>query len=146
MARIEHSVEIARPPAEVFALLADPARLAEWQGTVVEAELEGEQPVRAGSRVREVRSFLGKRIESTVEILEHEPPVRFALKSAAGPVSFRVEQLVEPTPSGSRVRIGMEGEARGVLGVGARLAVKAAERQLRTDLASLKRLLETQGS
>jgi carbon monoxide dehydrogenase subunit G len=145
MARIEQSVEIARPPAEVFAVLADPTRLAEWQGTVVEAELEGEEPMRAGTRVREVRSFLGKRIESTVEILEHEPPTRFALRSAAGPVTFRVEQTVEPVATGSRVRVQMEGEARGVLGLGARVAVKAAERQLRTDLDTLKRLLEGRG-
>lgn len=142
MARIEQSVEIARAPEEVFAVLTDPARLAEWQGTVVEAALEGEGPMRAGARVREVRSFLGKRIESTVEILEHEPPSRFALRSAAGPVTFRVEQTVEPSGDGSRVRIQMAGEARGVLGLGARVAVKAAERQLRTDLEALKRLLE----
>jgi carbon monoxide dehydrogenase subunit G len=142
VARIEQSVEIARAPEEVFAVLTDPARLAEWQGTVVEAALEGEGPIRAGARVREVRSFLGKRIESTVEILEHEPPSRFALRSAAGPVTFRVEQTVEPSGDGSRVRIQMEGEARGVLGLGARVAVKAAERQLRTDLDALKRLLE----
>jgi carbon monoxide dehydrogenase subunit G len=143
VARIEQSVEIARPPAAVFAVLTDPARLAEWQGTVVEAELEGDGPMRAGAQVREVRTFLGKRIESTVEILEHEPPSRFALRSAAGPVVFRVEQSVEPAGDGSRVRVQMEGEARGVLGLGARVAVKAAERQLRTDLETLKRLLET---
>jgi carbon monoxide dehydrogenase subunit G len=145
MARIEQSIEIARPPADVFAVLTDPARLADWQGTVVEAQLEGDGPMRAGARVREVRSFLGKRIESTVEILEHEPPTRFALCSAAGPVTFRVEQTVEPAGAGSRVRVRMEGEARGVLGLGARVAVKAAERQLRTDLDALRRLLETGG-
>lgn len=142
MARIEQTVEIERPPEDVFAVLTDPGRLADWQGTVVEAELEGDGPMRAGARVREVRSFLGKRIESTVEILEHEPPSRFALRSAAGPVSFHVEQSVEPTASGSRVRVSMEGEARGVMAVGSRIAVKAAERQLKSDLASLKRLLE----
>ena len=142
MARIEHSVEVARPQEDVFAVLTDPGRLADWQGTVVEARLEDDGPLRAGSKVREVRSFLGKRIASTVEILEHEPPSRFALRSTAGPVAFRVEQTVEPTAAGSRVRVAMEGEARGVLGVGARLAVKAAERQLRSDLESLKRLLE----
>jgi hypothetical protein len=36
----------------------------------------------------------------------------------------------------------MEGEARGMLGMAARVAVKAADKQLRTDLKSLKALLE----
>jgi carbon monoxide dehydrogenase subunit G len=143
VARIEHSIEIARPVDEVFAVLTDPTRLHEWQGTVVKAELEGEPPLRAGSRVREVRSFLGRRIETTVEIVEVAPPDRFALRSAAGPVEFDVRQTVEPTPDGSRVRIAMEGKARGVLGVAARVAVKAADKQLKTDLDALKRLLES---
>jgi uncharacterized protein YndB with AHSA1/START domain len=142
MARIEHTVEIARAPEEVFAVLTDPARLHEWQGTLVEARLEGEGPLRAGSRVHEVRTFLGKRIESTVEILEHEEPRRFVLSSSAGPVRFRVEQTVEPAPAGSRVRVVLEGRARGLLGVGAGVAVRAAERQLKADFAKLKTLLE----
>lgn len=143
MARIEHSIEIDRTPDDVFALLTDPGRLHEWQGTAVEAEHQGDGPLRAGSRVREVRSFLGRRIETTVEIVEVVAPERFALRSTAGPVEFDVRQSVEPTPTGSRVRIAMEGTARGVLGVAARVAVKAADRQLKTDLASLKKLLET---
>jgi hypothetical protein len=57
-------------------------------------------------------------------------------------VTFHVEQTVEPIATGSRVRIEMEGEARGMLGVAARVAVKAADRQLRADLDSLKALLE----
>ena len=142
MARVEHAIEIQCPPDDVFATITDPARLPEWQGTAVEAELEGGGPMQPGARVREVRSFLGRRIESTVEILEVDPPTRFVLRSAAGPVLFHVEHVVEPTGDGSRLRISMEGEARGVLGVAARVAVKAADRQLRADLESLKTMLE----
>jgi len=35
MAPIESSIEIARPPEEVFAYFADPTRFAEWQRDVV---------------------------------------------------------------------------------------------------------------
>jgi uncharacterized protein YndB with AHSA1/START domain len=143
MASIEHSIEIGRSPADVFSVLTDPSRLREWQGTALEAEIQGEGPLRPGSRVREVRSFLGRRIESTVEIVEVEPPSRFVLRSSAGPVTFHIQQTVAPTAAGSRVRIVMEGEARGMLGMAARVAVKAADKQLRSDLESLKSLLET---
>jgi uncharacterized protein YndB with AHSA1/START domain len=142
VAKIEHSVEIDKPPVDVFAVLTDPTRLREWQGTVLEARHESEGPLRAGSRVHEVRSFLGRRIESTVEIVEVEAPSRFVLRSSAGPVTFHIEQTVAPTAAGSMVRIVMEGEARGMLGMAARVAVKAADKQLRTDLKSLKALLE----
>jgi hypothetical protein len=64
------------------------------------------------------------------------------LRSSAGPVTFHIQQTVAPTAAGSLVRIVMEGEARGMLGMAARVAVKAADKQLRTDLKSLKALLE----
>jgi hypothetical protein len=57
-------------------------------------------------------------------------------------VTFHIQQTVAPTAAGSLVRIVMEGEARGMLGMAARVAVKAADKQLRTDLKSLKALLE----
>ena len=44
MTPIESSIEIARPPEEVFAYLTDPARFAEWQQDVVRVELVGGGP------------------------------------------------------------------------------------------------------
>ena len=44
MAPIESTIEIARPPDEVFAYLADPTRFAEWQHDVVRVDLAGGRP------------------------------------------------------------------------------------------------------
>jgi uncharacterized protein YndB with AHSA1/START domain len=48
--------DIARSPDIVFAFITDPARLPEWQPRVVRVEQLDEGPMRAGSRMREVRN------------------------------------------------------------------------------------------
>jgi uncharacterized protein YndB with AHSA1/START domain len=44
--------EIARPPSEVVAYVADPAKLASWQTSTVLAVAEGDGPLGLGTRVR----------------------------------------------------------------------------------------------
>ena len=66
--RMEHMVVIQRPPGEVFAYLTDVSKLPEWQSSASEASVEGEMGL--GARVHEVRSLLGRRAESTLEVTE----------------------------------------------------------------------------
>ena len=66
--RYELAVEIARPPAEVWAYLADPTHLPQWQADVEEVRDAPGGPLGLGATFTEVRSFLGKRAESTLEV------------------------------------------------------------------------------
>ena len=59
MAPIESSIEIARPPDEVFAYLADPTRFAEWQRDVVRVDLEDGGPPGLGARFTTTRRIGG---------------------------------------------------------------------------------------
>ncbi len=44
MPPIVSSIEIARPPDEVFSYIIDPSRFAEWQYDVVSVRIEGGGP------------------------------------------------------------------------------------------------------
>jgi uncharacterized protein YndB with AHSA1/START domain len=46
MAPIVSSIEIARPPDQVFSYATDPSRFAEWQRDVVNVRMEGDGPPR----------------------------------------------------------------------------------------------------
>ena len=72
MIEVEHTLQIARPVEDVFGYLTDVSRIPEWQASAEEATLEGE--LGAGARIREVRSFMGRRAASTMEITEFDPP------------------------------------------------------------------------
>ena len=136
--KLEHELEIARPPEEVFAYLADPENLPRWQGEVLEVRPESE------TRFREVRTFVGRRVESTLEVTAAEPGREFSLRSVSGPLRFSVRHLLEPAGEGS-TRLRVIGEAEGPGGLfklGGRVLRRTAERRFQEDFARLKALLE----
>jgi len=67
MFRIEASCEIERPVEEVFAYLADPARIPEWNSSVLECRVEQPGPIRVGTRIRTLGRILGRHFDSTAE-------------------------------------------------------------------------------
>jgi uncharacterized protein YndB with AHSA1/START domain len=142
--RVEHSLVIERPPAEVFAYTTDPANLPEWQSTALEARSEG--PVQEGAHMTEVRKFLGRRMESEVEVTAFEPDRRFALEVVSGPVPFAFEQTLEPIDEGTRVSIVLEGEPGGFFKLAEPLVERAVRRQIQADFEQLKDILEARSS
>jgi uncharacterized protein YndB with AHSA1/START domain len=55
----EHSVEIERPPDDVFAFVTDPAAYPCWQPSLVRVEPHVPGLLRLGSEATEARRFLG---------------------------------------------------------------------------------------
>jgi uncharacterized protein YndB with AHSA1/START domain len=143
MIKVETSVVINRPADEVFAYATDPAKVPEWQSSALEASVDGQLQV--GATGREVRKFLGRRMESTTRIEEYEPPRRFALQVTSGPVPFHVRQTVEPADEGSRIGVVIEGEPAGFFKLAEPLVERAVRRELEANFATLKDILESRG-
>jgi uncharacterized protein YndB with AHSA1/START domain len=95
--RIEESVEIDRPPEEVFAYVADPEHLPEWSGIVQEVRKEGQGQPREGDRFTTAAKFLGRRFETPMEVVAHEPPRRHSDRSTGGPFEQEHTFIVEAT-------------------------------------------------
>jgi uncharacterized protein YndB with AHSA1/START domain len=140
--RIEESVEIARPPEDVFAILTDPDRLAEWQTSTVEVRRERSDPLSAGERFQEVHKGAGRRLESTVEVAEFEPPRAFAIRIVDGPLPVDGRWTLEPAGAGTRLHFAGTGELRGPLRLLGPLVTGTVARQFRGHHRRLKRLVE----
>lgn len=140
--RYELAVEIERPPAEVYAYLADPTHLPDWQEDVEEVRGAPGGPLPIGASFTEVRSFLGKRAESTLEVTVAEPGRELSLRTVSGPVQVTIRHLLEPAGDGTLVLVEAEADAGKLLGLGGPLLRKAAERKARSDFERLKNLLE----
>ena len=140
--RYELAIEIARPPAEVYAYLADPTHLREWQQDVEEVRDAPGGPLAAGASFTEVRSFLGKRAESTLEATVAEPGKELSLTTVSGPVRVSIRHRLEPAGDGTLVLVEAEADAGKLLGLGGPLLRKAAERRARGDFERLKAVLE----
>jgi carbon monoxide dehydrogenase subunit G len=140
--RYELAVEIARPPEDVYAYLADPTHLRDWQADVEEVRDSPGGPLPVGATFTEVRSFMGKRAVSTLEVIAAEPGRELSLETVEGPVHVVVRHLLEPARDGTRLRLEADADLGKLAGLGGPLVRRAAERRARADVARLKELLE----
>jgi uncharacterized protein YndB with AHSA1/START domain len=142
--RFELELDINRPPADVFEYLTDADKLRQWQEGALESRWEGEKA--AGAHVKEVRKFMGKRVESDLEVTSYEPDRRFALKVVSGPVPFEVDHRLEAKDGGTHLMVVGEGEPGKFFKLAEPLMRRAAEKQMKGDFERLKKLLETGAS
>jgi len=138
--RVELTFEIARPPAEVFACLADVEKLPDWQSSLREAHADG--PLAKGSLIAEKRSLFGREAETEHEVSAFEPGRRLTLRTVRGPVQLEVDHELEPAGDGTKLRVLAEGRPTGILRVAGPALTAAARQELRRDFERLKAILE----
>jgi uncharacterized protein YndB with AHSA1/START domain len=116
MAPIQSSIEIARPPEEVFAYLADPTRFSEWQRDVVRVDVEDGRPPGLGARFTTTRRVGGVDRTMTQEVTELRPPRSWAVRGVDGPIRPSASVTVEPVDGGaaSHVTFALDFEGHGI--------------------------------
>ncbi|MDQ2933749.1 MAG: SRPBCC family protein [Chloroflexota bacterium] len=142
MAKADVSTTIKRPVEDVFAVLSNPENSPKWSSASLEAKITSTGPIGVGSTARTVSKFLGKRLESEMELTEYEPNRKFAGQSKSGPFPFQISMTFEGTEGGTRVNANMEAEPSGFFKLAEPLIVRTAKRQLQSDLDNLKDLME----
>ena len=118
MASFSYSVEIPRPPAEVFRWLLEEDKVPRWTGGLETYERLDDGPLGTGSRVRQVLEVSGRRIDVELEITAYDPPngaeTRFSTNGievvnayalAGFPAGTRLTQSVDAKPSGLTARM-----------------------------------------
>ena len=147
MPRVEEEIVIARTPEDVFAFVTTPENDLDWVSTAVERRRESDGPIGVGSKIRAVDKFLGRRIESTLEVTEHAPPNRSSIR-LQGPISASGTYALEPAGAGTRFRWSLDAEpGLGGLFLGRitdPLVTFIFQRRIRGDLRRLKETLESQ--
>jgi uncharacterized protein YndB with AHSA1/START domain len=139
---ITAEVRVARPPGEVAAYMTDPANDPEWIGSVSEARLEGEPPVRPGSRVARAAGFLGKRIEYVNEVVALDAK-HLDMRSVVAPFPMHITySFVADGDGGTTVRNRVRGEAGGFFAVFGPLLAPMVKRSVQKDLERLRDVLE----
>lgn len=142
MVRAEESIFVERPIEEVFAYLTDLDRVPESQTNVLFLQSQSPGGLRTGARLVELRKFLGRKVESVVEVTEYEPPHRYTIKVQSGPIPFEISNVFSESGGGTRIDAVVEGEPGRFFGLVEWRVVKAVERELWSSLATLKDILE----
>jgi len=147
MPPIVSSVEIARPPDEVFTYVTDPSRFPEWQHDVVSVRIEGDGRPGVGSRFTTTRRIGGVERTMTQEITEVSPPRSWVVHGVDGPIRPNASVTVEPLDDGARSRVtfALDFEGHGI----GRPLLPAVRRQAQkgapTSYRNLKERLERGG-
>ena len=140
---ITAEVRVARPPAAVAAYMTDPANDPEWIGGLREARLEGEPPVRPGSRVARVASFLGRRVEYLNEVVALDAE-HLDMRSVVAPFPMHITYSFVPDGDGAGtvVRNRVRGGPGGFFALFGPLLAPMVKRSVQKDLERLRDVLE----
>jgi uncharacterized protein YndB with AHSA1/START domain len=148
MPPIVTTVEISRPPADVFAYVTDPSRLPEWQASVIRVQSD-DAPTHVGTRAVVTRRAGRREMASTGEMAELEPPTSWAVRGVDGPVRGNMKGTIEPLENGTRSRVTINLELKGY-GIGKLLLPLFVQRQAQKEMPEnarrLKERLETEAS
>ena len=134
---------IGRPADEVFAFLSDATNNPRWQRGMRSCTWTSAPPIGVGSTYRQEATFLGRRIVTTFEVVDHHPGRSITLQSTSGPFPIRVRRTVTPLENGtSRVDAEITGDPGGFFRLAAPVVQRLAQRSVTADYRRLKTLLD----
>jgi uncharacterized membrane protein len=142
MTEIEHSVLINRSVEDVFTFMSNPENGPLWAGVVRESNLTSEGPFGLGSTYSRVVEILGRRIESSVEVTEYETNSKISTKTTSGPMLQEDSMTLKAFEGGTELTVAAKVEVAGLLKLAEPVFGRMANRQVETDFANLKDLLE----
>lgn len=133
------SVHIGRSPEAVFDFISDPANDRVWRSRIVSSR---GRTTGGGDRVVQTYAYEGRSGTVELEVTEYQRPERLTL-TIRDPVKVRISFGCRAEDDGTRVTASIRGEPPTAAKMFAARIQREADELVRTDLASLKRVLET---
>lgn len=145
MGAFHTAVDISRPPAAVFAFVAEAHNMPLWYDAVDHVAKTTNGPSGLGAHYDVTRSLPGGQVHNDVELTEHQPDRHVTLESRSGPTPFRYRYALEPTGQGTRLTLDGSISSAGLPGPIGQLdglATQLFKRGMRHNLNQLKRIIE----
>jgi uncharacterized protein YndB with AHSA1/START domain len=139
------AIGIRRPPADVFAFIAEPQNMPRWYEAVQEVTKTTANPTGAGSRYEIVRSLPSGPAFNDVEVVEYTLNHQVTIESREGPTPFRYRYRVEPSQEGTTLTLDGSISSAGLPGPAAhlgQLATQLFKHGMKQNLHQLKQILE----
>jgi carbon monoxide dehydrogenase subunit G len=143
MYKFEKSLMIDRPQQEVFDFVTNLNNDPKWQSGIESVERTSDGAIGAGSTWGYKLKFLGREIEAEIELTSYDPPNQASVKSIGGPVPFESNYTFESKDGGTQMTISGQAEIGGFFKLAEGLVGKQLEKQMDSDSAALKKLLES---
>jgi uncharacterized membrane protein len=135
--------EIDRPVEVVSAFAGDPTNAPLWYSNIESVALKTPLPIQVGSQMAFVAHLLGKRLEYTYEVIEHDIGRRLVMRTAQGPFPMETTYEWEPAGNGhTRMTLRNRGQPSGFSRFVAPFMALAVRKANEKDLRNLKARLE----
>jgi uncharacterized protein YndB with AHSA1/START domain len=145
MRRVQRTAQIAAPPAEVYAFLAEPANLPRWQAGIVAAERTSPPPTAVGSTARVMLELMGQQVGAEITVREADPPRRLALAASVSGMGIVATLDLAPHDNGTQITLASEVRAENIfMAPLERMVTDTAERDLDASLTRLQAALTGQ--
>lgn len=136
--QVRSSILVARPPAAVFAFIADPANAARWRTHLVSSHGSS---AAVGDRMIQTYSYQGRTEQLELEVTEYGPPERLAYKTE-GQIRGRLAFQCRPEAGGTRVSMSISATVPGPAALFSGRIEKEVDTLLKSDLSRLRAALE----
>ena len=142
MRRVSGSGFIPASPEDVYAFLADPTNLPNWQEGVVSSERTSPPPTVAGSTGRVVIEMMGQRVTADTTIREAVPGRRLVIATKASGMSVVGSLDLAPAEGGTKLTFSSEVKAESIFMAPLEgMVAGIAEQNVETSLARLRAVL-----
>jgi ribosome-associated toxin RatA of RatAB toxin-antitoxin module len=133
---------IGRPVEEVFAVIADVAKTPVYTPGLSQVRRTSDGPMGVGATMVYTGTFLGRPYESPVACTGFVTNQQLTTETTAGPFYLEVDQKLEPSGAGTKLRFHCRGDSRGFFKLAEPLVIRLTKRQSETAGENLKTLLE----
>jgi len=141
--RCQSTVNVSRPPAEVFPWLLDADKVPAWMTGLEAYQPLDPGPLRVGSRIRQDLTVSGRQLHFVMEVARLQPPVEALLRFEGSGFKAANEYAVAEAPGGSAVTWAISGDTTSFK---AKLLAPMVEAKLQEkldgDLARLRAVLD----
>jgi carbon monoxide dehydrogenase subunit G len=138
VASFSHTVEIPRPPAEVFPWLLEEDKVPAWTGSLESYQRLDDGALGRGSRVRQVLEVSGRRIDVEIEVMRYDPPRGAETRFSTNGIEVVSEYALEADGTGTRLTQSVDAKPSGLT---ARMLVPVIQPRLEEKLTQdLERL------
>ncbi len=133
---------VARPPKVVFDFISASENAPKIVNSVTSMAKLTEGPARVGTRYRETRLMRGKEQQAELEIVEFEPPRKYAVQNVTEGIETVYRYNFQPERDGTRIDLVCEINAKGIKKLMLPLVAAILKKEDGDHLQRVKKVLE----
>lgn len=143
MIEVRVSIDVDRPPEEVFDFWSEWSNNPRWQTGMDSCTWTSEPPMQLGSTYDQRASFLGRPIVSSFEVVEYEPGIKVRIKTTKSSLPLDITREVSPRSNGgTTLNAIIRGEPGGPMKLFNPLTQRMVKRNVTKDYDRLKAMLD----